>query len=171
MSHQQEYEREVGKLKDLVAERERITMEILAAQRRVMAWATLLDKHGEDVTGMEMVGAALRRGRLTDAIRQILTEAQGPLGTNEIVSELRRLGFPMEKHTNPAATVNAIGNRLIKQAFARVSKRPGKKGKAWERVRKTDLIASLKETDERTRTRLHDATASKTPARKAGVAR
>lgn len=170
MSNQEQYEQEVARLKQLVAERERITMEILGAQRRVMAWATLLDKHGDDVTGLEMVGAALRRGRLTDAIRQILTEAQGPLGTNDIVTELRKLGFPMEKHTNPAATVNAIGNRLVEQKFARVSERPGAKGKAWIRA-KADLISALKETDERTRKRTDDVTPTKAKPRKPRVVR
>jgi hypothetical protein len=131
LTHQEEYDRATQKLKDLMAERERIVTQILEAQRQVMAWATILKLHDDSTLPLELVGAALKRGRLTDAIRHILTEAQGPLGTKEIVLELRKLGFPMEEHTNPQATVNAIGNRLVQQKFADKAKLPGKKGKAW----------------------------------------
>ena len=171
MSYLEDYELETKKLQELIAERERLVPQILDAQRRVMALATLLDLHRDDepMTGMDMVGAALKRGRLTDAVRHLLTESGQPLTTKDLVTELRRLGFPMEDHTNPAATVNAIGNRLVEQGFAVEAERSGKKGKAWVRVKKADndLISDLRKADEQSRTRNQDATATKAHARKA----
>ncbi|MGA6988635.1 MAG: hypothetical protein WBZ01_21465 [Terriglobales bacterium] len=134
LTHQQEYERATKTLKELLAEQDRLTGKILEARRQVFAWGTILKLHNNMPMG---------RGRLTDAIRRILNDAKGPLGTNDIVTELRKLGFPMEKHSNPAATVNAIGNRLVTQKFAQKAKLPGgKKGKAWE-ARKVEIYASL----------------------------
>jgi hypothetical protein len=149
MGYKEDYDRETEKLRDLITQRERLVSQILDTQRRVMALTTLLgpDFEDESMTGMEMVGAALKRGRLTDAVRHLLTEAGQALTTNDIVTELKRLGFPMDEHANPAATVNAIGNRLVEQGFAEESKHTGKKGKAWVRV-KQDIISDLKRAEE-----------------------
>ena len=126
------YEQETRKLKELYAERERITAEILATQRRVVAWATLLELHGEETSGLEMLGKAMQRGRLTDTIRQILATSKEALSAKGIVTELERLGFPISVHSNPLATVNAVCNRLVEQGFAREVNSRGK-SKSWEK--------------------------------------
>jgi hypothetical protein len=170
MSYLEDYELETKKLQELIAEREHLVPQILDAQRRVMALATLLDLHRDDepMTGMDMVGAALKRGRLTDAVRHLLTESGQPLTTKDLVTELRRLGFPMEDHTNPAATVNSIGNRLVEQGFAVEAQRSGKKGKAWVRKKAdNDLISDLRKAAEQSRIRNQDAIATKADARRA----
>lgn len=161
----EDFERDRKTLQQLIAERERLVPQILDAQRRVMAGATLLNLHADDepMTGMDMVGAALKRGRLTDAVRHLLTESGHALTTNDIVRELQRLGFPMDDHTNPAATVNAIGNRLVEQGFAKEAIRSGHKGKAWVRLTqdKLDMIASLRKMHEESHTVSQNATATK----------
>lgn len=63
MSYQDDYEQATKNLQDLIAKREELVTQILDAQRRVMALATLLNLNGDDepMTGMDMVGAALKR--------------------------------------------------------------------------------------------------------------
>lgn len=103
-------------------------------------------------------------------MRHLLTEAGHPLTTNDIVEKLKQLGFPMDEHSNPAATVNAIGNRLVEQEFAEQAKVSDKKGKAWVRV-KRGLMSGLKEADEKTRNRKQDAPEIKAHGRRAGTPR
>jgi hypothetical protein len=47
------------------------------------------------------------------------------------------------------------------------SKRGDKKGKAWARAKKDDLISALRKADEQSRTRNHDATATRAQGRRA----
>jgi hypothetical protein len=139
-----DYDQETRKLRELIAKRERIIPQILDSQRRVVALATLLNLSlpGEDSLGMEMVGQFNQRGRLTEAVRHLLTESSPKaLTTKTIVSELQKLGFPME-HSNPAAVINAIGNRLVEQKFAQEC--GGTKGKAWQRTRGVELKGRTK---------------------------
>jgi hypothetical protein len=139
-----DYDQETRKLRELIAKRERIIPQILDSQRRVVALATLLNLSlpGEDSLGMEMVGKFNQRGRLTEAVRHLLTESSPKaLTTKTIVSELQKLGFPME-HSNPAAVINAIGNRLVEQKFAQEC--GGTKGKAWQRTRGVELKGRTK---------------------------
>ena len=105
-------------------------VEILATQRRVIAWSTLLNMP-HDKNLVEMMAGALKRGRATEAIRQLLREATAPLSTKDLVAELRKLGVAVPE-LNPEATINSLTNKLVAQKFARLAKRAdGKKGKAW----------------------------------------
>jgi hypothetical protein len=134
VTHQEEYEAEYVKLQNLLAERERGLVQILEATRRVVAWAILLGKPPAEIRGLETAVGTLKRGRLTAAIRMLLHEAATApmpliLSTKDLVGGLRAIGLPLSEQ-NPEATVNALTNKLVKQKFARVVKRPDGR-KAW----------------------------------------
>ena len=121
--------------------------------------------NGDDetaATGMDMVGAALKRGQLTDAVRHLLTEAGHPLTTNDIVEKLKQLGWvPMDEHLDPAQlrVSTRLANRLVEQEFAEQTNEgsPTRKRESLGADKALRLISSLKETDEKTRSRRQDA--------------
>lgn len=134
VTHEEEYEAERLKLENLLDERERATVQILETTRRVVAWAILLGKPTEEIRNLERAVGALKRGRMTAAIRALLREAATSpmplwLSTKDLVGGLRAIGFPLSE-PNPEATVNALTNKLVRQKFARVVKNPDGR-KAW----------------------------------------
>ena len=138
MNYAADLAKETEKLRRLVATREKLTSNILEQQRRVMALNTLVGGHNT-----EDLGLALRRGRITDSIRQVLEATDQPLTAGEIVEELIRLGSSINDHANPLASVTAICSRLVGQGFAK--EKPDTKPKAWERNRHEDLKRFIRE--------------------------
>jgi hypothetical protein len=99
-------------LAELFRQQEAIGIAISKQQRRVAAFATLVDESEESDQVLD-----LQLGGLTDAVRGVLKDG-GPYGLSprDIRSRLADLYFPVNSYKNFMASLHSVLNRLEKSS-------------------------------------------------------
>lgn len=112
------YEQE--KLANLLAERERLEIEIAKTKRRIAAWAELCsDSDLESPIDLDL-------GGLTEACTTVLRGTRKDwLNTAEIQTALKELGFPIHTYKAPSASIATTVNRLVDDGVVVSDKRLG----------------------------------------------
>ena len=130
-TYRETYEIAAKELESLLVEQERIEERILSLRKTMNALSTLISQHkGKDKDFMDYAGAQLQERldtSLTDDILRIVNASAHPLTASEIRNELKELGGSLAEHSNPLATIHAIGSRLVESGRARETLKDGKK--------------------------------------------
>jgi trehalose-6-phosphate synthase len=142
--YEEDYEETVAALNAAIVRRDRLDDEISSLDERVKALETLIGKDypykGRLVLDQNMSPASadvnVAKPQITERVKGILTAANGPLTSGEIVEELKHFGWNVapkdNPKSNPWALIHGICRRLVDQRFAREAGKDGRK--AWIRA-------------------------------------
>jgi hypothetical protein len=129
------------KLAQLLAERERLNIEVARWQFRVAALMMLTASNEADgkMEAVEEIGMTL--GGLTDAVVTAFRSAfPSSLTPTEARDRLARLGFPIEHYKNPMAAVHTVINRLSEaRKIVAVKNHKGEAAFAYQKRKFGDL--------------------------------
>ncbi len=125
----QELKQAINELANLLNKKELIESEIAKQRRKVAAWQELCatdDDNALDVgliaCGNAFMDSVLDLGGLTEACRTVLRGSRIEWMTiTEIQSELKQLGFALEKYKAPAASITTTINRMVESKEVAVS--------------------------------------------------
>lgn len=140
MIYQQEYDKAAAEMKKALQDLQAAEARVLSLQRQMAALHVLMWEGKPEAertaaeaqmveVSMKVIGATRRPA---DQIRRIFARTAGPLTTNELREELRRVGCDLSKQANPSGTIGAVCARLKEQGVIKLVRKDGRK--AWERV-------------------------------------
>jgi len=125
----QELKQAINKLANLLNKKELIESEIAKQRRKVAAWQELCATDNDNALDVGLIAcgnafkdSVLDLGGLTEACRTVLRGSRIEWMTiTEIQSELKQLGFALEKYKAPAASITTTINRMVESKEVAVS--------------------------------------------------